>query len=144
ATRTLARVASAMPEAPMEALNTAPTTKNSDRPILTAVSPPSTPWVGRRYSRNTAGTTNTATVLSWRNTYAAAPSCTAPEISCMVGVPLSAPSTALTSPNAKASATRAITTATTMYVTFVPVRERPSAASVLPDILVPPDDNRSA
>ena len=36
ATRTLARVASHMPAPPMKALNSAPTMKKSDRPILTA------------------------------------------------------------------------------------------------------------
>jgi hypothetical protein len=110
ATRRLARVAIAMPAAPMNAEKTAPTTKNTDRPTCTAV-PPS--FTGSRNSRTTAITTNTASVLNWRYRYAVAPSCTAPAISCIFSVPRPAVSTDLTRAAAKPNATSAITAATT-------------------------------
>ena len=66
ATRRFARVASAMPAPPMKELKTAPTMKNNDRPILTAVSL-SVSCTGSRNSSTTATTTKMARVLNWRN-----------------------------------------------------------------------------
>ncbi len=108
ATRRLARVASAMPAPPMKALKTAPTTKNSDRPILTAVTLPVTSFTGSRKSSTTAMTTKMPSVLNWRTRYAWAPSCTAPAISCIFLVPVPVARTALTKAAAKPSATSAI------------------------------------
>ncbi len=62
ATRRLARVASHMPAPPMNALNRAPTTKKSERPIFTASSLPSVSCTGSRKSSTTAMTTKIARV----------------------------------------------------------------------------------
>ena len=51
ATRTLARVASPMPAPPMNALNSAPTMKKTERPILTRS--PSVSCTGSRNSSTT-------------------------------------------------------------------------------------------
>jgi hypothetical protein len=66
ATRKFARVASAMPAPPIKELKTAPTMKNNDRPILTAISL-SVLCTGSRNSSTTATTTKIARVLNWRN-----------------------------------------------------------------------------
>ncbi len=120
ATRTFARVASHIPAPPMNALNAAPTTKNSDLPMRTDMPPSCT---GSRNSSTTAITTNTPSVRNCRNRYADAPSCTALAMSCIFWVPLPAPSTVRTSTAANPSATRAITAATITYVRFAPVRD---------------------
>jgi hypothetical protein len=93
----------------MNALNSAPTMKNTERPIRTSVPPSLT---GSRYSSTTAMITNMPRVLNWRIRYALAPSCTAPAISCIFWVPLPVARTVLTRPPAKPSATRAMTAAT--------------------------------
>jgi hypothetical protein len=113
ATRRFARVASAMPRPPIVAENTAPTTKKTDRPILTSVSLSPASETGSRNSSTTAMTTKIPSVLNWRTRYAEAPSCTAPAISCILLVPRPAASTALVSANAKPNATSAMTPAIT-------------------------------
>ena len=137
ATRRLARVASHMPAPPMNALNSAPTTKNAERPSFTRVSLPSVSCTGSRNSSTTAITTKIASVRNCRSRYADAPSCTAPEISCMFVVPLPAARTALVRAAAKTSATSAMTAAMTTYVTLAPVRDSaPPSAAKVPDIYV--------
>jgi hypothetical protein len=116
----------------MNALNTAPTTKNTDRPILTDAPPSLT---GSRNSNTTAMITNTPRVLNWRIRYALAPSCTAPAISCIFWVPLPVARTVLTRPAAKPNATSAIAAATMMMDTLLPVRDS-SLAAKAPDIFV--------
>ena len=66
-------------------------------------------------------TTNTARVRNWRRRYAAAPSCTASEISCIFCVPLLAASTSRTSTQATPSAHSATTPTTITQVRLEPV-----------------------
>jgi len=61
ATRTLPRTVSDMPVNPVSAENTAPITKNSDRPHRTPG-----PSAGRRSSTKKISTTNTPRVRNWR------------------------------------------------------------------------------
>ena len=73
--------------------NTAPTTKKIERPIFGPDQNSSIPGTGRKRSAMTAITAKTARVRNWRLRYAAAPSWTAPAISCIFSVPSLAAST---------------------------------------------------
>jgi hypothetical protein len=99
ATRRLVRVASVMPMKPTSAENSAPTRKKIGRPTRTALLS-----AGSRNSRRKTRTAKTASVLNWRDRYAAAPSWTALAISIIFGVPCPAASTSRANTAAKPSA----------------------------------------
>ena len=135
ATRTLPRTHSDMPVNPVSPENRAPTRKNNERPQRTP-----SPSAGSTSRTKKMITTNTPRVRNWRRRYAAAPSCTASEISCIFCVPLLAASTSRTSRPATPSAHSATTPTTITQVRFEPVTPTcpPARARLTLDICCPP------
>ncbi len=84
-------------------------------------------------------TTKTPMVRNWRRRYAAAPSWTAREISCIFAVPWLAASTSRTSRPATPSASRATTATTMTQVRLAPVTVAtpPARAGLSLDICPP-------
>ena len=134
ATRTLPRTVSDMPVNPVRPENRAPTRKNNDRPKRTP-----SPSAGSTSSTKKITTTKTPIVRNWRCRYAAAPSWTAAEISCIFGEPWLAASTSRTSSPATPSAQSATTPTTITQVRLEPVTPTcpPARARLSLDICPP-------